>query len=90
MAGGARHICGGATIEVELRKCLLNVLRHLGNNVFMFWGNFTARASKGKEQNDIDKTHDKVAIIAANIHDNTAEDAKEDGHLGNRIEFMYR
>jgi hypothetical protein len=89
MAGGAYCIGGGATVEVKLRKRLLNVLRHLSNYVFVRWGNLTARASKSEKQNDVNKTHDKVAIVAANIYDNTAKYAKEDSHLGNCIKITY-
>ena len=90
MAGRAHCIGGGATVEVKLRKCLLNVLWHLGDYVFLLRANLTTRASKGEEQNDIDETHDKVTIVAADIHDNAAEYAKEDGYLGNRIKITYR
>jgi signal transduction histidine kinase len=53
------------------------------------WTNLTAWAGEGEEQNDVDKMHDKVTIIVANIPNNAVEYAKEDGNLGNHIEIMY-
>jgi hypothetical protein len=56
----------------------------------MVWSHFTGRVDEGKEQNDINETHDEITIIATDINDNTAKHPEEHGHLRNSIEFLYR
>jgi len=73
---------------------MLNTLRHLSYNIFMFWGKMTSGVGKGEVQNNIDETHNKITIIATDIHDDTMEHTKEHtkehGHLGDRVEFIYQ
>jgi hypothetical protein len=88
VASRAHCIGGGLSIKIKLRQCFLNALWHLGDDVLVFWGNHTGRIRKCEVQDDINETHNKIAIIATDIDNDTAEYSEEDGNLGNGIKFL--
>jgi hypothetical protein len=63
-------------------------LRHLGDNVLVFRGKHTSRICESEVQYDIDETQDEIAIVAADIDDDTTKHSEEDSDLGNGIKLV--
>ena len=83
-------ISGGTAVKIKLGQRFLNTLRHLSDNILLFGGNHTGRVGKGKVQDNINEAHDKIAVVAADVYNNTAEYSEKDGDLGDGIEFLNR
>lgn len=88
MACGANGICRCATVQVKLGKCLLDVLRHLRDYVLMIRSHATSWLGKGKIDNKIKETHNKIPVPTTDTYDNTAEDAQKNGDLSDRIKVL--
>jgi hypothetical protein len=68
----------------------LDGLRHLSDNILVFWGKHTGRIRKSEIQYNINEAHNKITVSTTDIDDDTAEYSKEDSDLGNDIKFLNR